>query len=625
MCNIFACANIASNFVGIPSPIVTPITEVLEQQSATIEAAQSNATSSSRNDTALSVSVVTWNFAEKCPTENDVGFLKDLKGKDIIVLGVQECEDIKPRRHEGHRSRAWRALQKKVLGKQYKCIAQHKMGGLQMAVYGTKKASKLIQGMQILDVACGVGNVLTNKGGICVLLRIKGKTVSFINGHFAAHQNKVQERNADFHRILSSITARAQPRWLVKDLAAKRKRAAKIAKMNGGEPWLEQVFQFAGMPDDKGFAGRVRPAQLSPKSFESIPSLGSDDEELSDNRSRRKGVSGMKGKRKSAARSRDRSSKRRGNAQRDGASNFSSMLGNAEESIGLKMRKFGGASAEKTGPIVPTKRKPFKKPKSGRVSIDEDDNDDSGDADTMDAKLAKSDLPFSQLLGPIGDKLQSISSRPSKSTFEYPQAPPQASAAAPLELSTRNVHPTLEDIPFDAMVFLGDFNYRVDLPRMEMELFKERHFPSALTQFPTTTAVAPILATTANNSNLLAPDEPLAQLRSLLNFDQLVRERMLGKVFRGFREGSIAFLPTFKYDKGSSKFDTSAKARCPAWTDRILYASASEHGIDTTGGTEERIDVVRGSRSRLVLEEYYCIDSRHSDHRPVGANFILLV
>lgn len=93
--------------------------------------------------------------------------------------------------YPGHRSKAWRALQDASLGKTFTCLAQHKMGGLQIAVYAKKNIANKIQGTQILDVACGVGNVLTNKGAICVLLRIKGKTLALINAHLAAHVGKV--------------------------------------------------------------------------------------------------------------------------------------------------------------------------------------------------------------------------------------------------------------------------------------------------------------------------------------------------------------------------------------------------------------------------------------------------
>ena len=137
------------------------------------------------------ISVVTWNLAEKSPSKKDCTFLKNYRDEDIVVLGVQECEDVRPRRQEGHRSRAWKTLQSSALGKIFTCIAQHRMGGLQLAVYVKKRIANKIKGTQILDVACGVGNVLTNKGAICVLLRIQGKTLAFVNAHLAAHVGKV--------------------------------------------------------------------------------------------------------------------------------------------------------------------------------------------------------------------------------------------------------------------------------------------------------------------------------------------------------------------------------------------------------------------------------------------------
>jgi hypothetical protein len=142
--------------------------------------------------TSFNVSVVTWNLAEKKVTEADSNFLKLQKDNDFIVLGVQECENIKPRREEGHRSKAWRIIQRNALGKSFECVAEHKMGGLQIAVFAKKNVAKHVQGLQIIDVACGIGNVLANKGAVCILMRMKGKTVALINAHLAAHKTKVE-------------------------------------------------------------------------------------------------------------------------------------------------------------------------------------------------------------------------------------------------------------------------------------------------------------------------------------------------------------------------------------------------------------------------------------------------
>lgn len=139
----------------------------------------------------LQASVVSWNMAEKAPTDDDCSFIKLYRDDDIVVFGIQECENIRPRRNEGHRSRKWRSIQSKMLGRSFRCIARHKMGGLLLAVYIRKTLSKEIEGLQISDVACGVGNVLTNKGAVSVVLRIRDKTVALINSHLAAHQSHV--------------------------------------------------------------------------------------------------------------------------------------------------------------------------------------------------------------------------------------------------------------------------------------------------------------------------------------------------------------------------------------------------------------------------------------------------
>lgn len=62
-------------------------------------------------------------------------------------------------------------------------------------------------------------------------------------------------------------------------------------------------------------------------------------------------------------------------------------------------------------------------------------------------------------------------------------------------------------------------------------------------------------------------------IESLLPHDQLRMQQQKGKAFHeGWREGSITFLPTYKYDVGSvARFDSSEKHRGPSWCDRILY------------------------------------------------------
>ncbi|KAK9838926.1 hypothetical protein WJX74_006037 [Apatococcus lobatus] len=70
------------------------------------------------------------------------------------------------------------------------------------------------------------------------------------------------------------------------------------------------------------------------------------------------------------------------------------------------------------------------------------------------------------------------------------------------------------------------------------------------------------------------------QMYELLKpLDQLLAERARGVVFQDFQEGDIQFPPTFKYDLGSDRYDTSSKKRIPSWTDRILWRLRCEPGM----------------------------------------------
>lgn len=119
----------------------------------------------------------------------------------------------------------------------------------------------------------------------------------------------------------------------------------------------------------------------------------------------------------------------------------------------------------------------------------------------------------------------------------------------------------------DACIYMGDLNYRVNGRKEDVEYLI--------------------------SVGLLAP---------LRIGDQLWYQMLKNKIFSGFSEGFLDFAPTFKFNAGSSEYDTSQKNRIPSWTDRIIYKS----------------------RNILKLINYDSINSTfNSDHRPVYAQFTL--
>ena len=98
----------------------------------------------------------------------------------------------------------------------------------------------------------------------------------------------------------------------------------------------------------------------------------------------------------------------------------------------------------------------------------------------------------------------------------------------------------------DLLLFFGDMNYRIDVSYDEA-------------------------------TSLIARGD----LAALAKQDQCSKERVAGRVFQEPRlyEGPLAFPPTYKFDKGTSTYDSSEKKRIPAWCDRVLWADASAGGV----------------------------------------------
>ncbi|PNS17746.1 hypothetical protein CAC42_3141 [Sphaceloma murrayae] len=120
---------------------------------------------------------------------------------------------------------------------------------------------------------------------------------------------------------------------------------------------------------------------------------------------------------------------------------------------------------------------------------------------------------------------------------------------------------TIED--HDSIIWLGDFNYRIGM-----------------------------------NNDRTRQLIKIGDLETLYENDQLHLQMMHGKTFPHYSEARITFLPTYKFNNGTDDYDTSEKARIPAWCDRILS---------------------KGDNLRQL--DYDTAPLRFSDHRPVYATF----
>jgi hypothetical protein len=361
----------------IPMPSIAAVKETFLKQDKDIKT-QDDRNSEQNDDDCVTLSVVTWNLGEAEPSEKEASFFRRFRKSDFVMIGAQECEEIKPRRTEGRRSRHLRRISIMMLGEKYIPLAIHSLGGIQCALYCHRDVLGDVEMIDLADVTCGVGGVFHNKGAIGIYLKLKRRgpdenstmisRILLVSGHLAAHVKNVDARNSDFKRIVSELEAQAPARFL------RPKRNA------DGSP-----------------------------------------------------------------------------AECDGAHLLSSM---------------------------------------------------------------------------------------------------------------------------DHIFFVGDLNYRIDLPREYVE-----HCIIDVQQCRS--------KGTHSRANVL--------MKNLLRRDQLLQAIASGQAFSNFNEGEITFLPTFKFDKGTSNYDTSHKQRVPAWTDRIVFRS----------------------NKVSVLEYDSAAEAKHSDHRPVFGTFKL--
>ncbi|XP_041667481.1 inositol polyphosphate 5-phosphatase K [Cheilinus undulatus] len=108
--------------------------------------------------------------------------------------------------------------------------------------------------------------------------------------------------------------------------------------------------------------------------------------------------------------------------------------------------------------------------------------------------------------------------------------------------------------------------------------------------------------------------------------DQLNMAKNTESILEGFIEGPLKFPPTYKFDVGTHTYDTSAKKRKPAWTDRILWRHRRTGSpVPTHNAALQRgLTSWLGGATKVTQHAYRShMGFTISDHKPVSALFSL--
>lgn len=127
---------------------------------------------------------------------------------DIVAIGLQEIVDVNGAgnliiEHDG--SQIWMEMLGERLGVDYTVVVSKHYVGVWLGVWVRKELLPFISGVSVDTVGVGLLGVAGNKGAVVARMLVHNRSICFVSAHFAAHEQFVNERNANYASIRSRI------------------------------------------------------------------------------------------------------------------------------------------------------------------------------------------------------------------------------------------------------------------------------------------------------------------------------------------------------------------------------------------------------------------------------------
>lgn len=195
---------VARLFQTADKPFLELLIHVLSGRTKTVGVARSTEVHSEKNESHqsiytkgcdnLKVFLGTFNLGNAAPPLTDQlrTFIPGVC--EIIVVGVQEAK-----------YQSWMSCLAGHLGGEYYLVSTEWLMEIGLAVFALRQYRSRISDVTSCSVATGIGNVLGNKGGVCIHFCIDDTSFCFVNSHLAAHQQRTQNRHTDVERICRQL------------------------------------------------------------------------------------------------------------------------------------------------------------------------------------------------------------------------------------------------------------------------------------------------------------------------------------------------------------------------------------------------------------------------------------
>lgn len=157
----------------------------------------------------LTIFVGTWNVGKSGPVEDLSQFIPP-NAYDAYAIGMQECPHtqrdawvVEFQRQLGGFAKEYSSLAEKDRDEQsnYEIVGNVKLWEISLVVFARKDIAYKVTCREAATVACGVGDVLGNKGGASVFFRYEDTTICFVTCHLAARAERIKERRQDFLKL----------------------------------------------------------------------------------------------------------------------------------------------------------------------------------------------------------------------------------------------------------------------------------------------------------------------------------------------------------------------------------------------------------------------------------------
>ena len=514
----------------------------------------------------LRVVVATWNLHGKEAPDNLMPWLGGaVATPDVYAIGTQEAQRgieasvLLPSKAQ------WLGRLETALGPRYKCVGSQALVAIHLAVFVRTRLLPQVAHVQSAHVSTGLSTgfagSLGNKGGVAIALTLGHTSFLFVNAHLAAHQHKVAERNADFHRIDTGLPLRpfgTSMRRSVSSPAAltiapptylRHTSATSPTYLAREPPTLDRIWSSSsGISSGDGISARLETgvtgsaAEGAPPQSQSPPPQPEQQQQPEPP------------------------------AQQPETGrlvfyiippNTAPLTTSTRTNHGTTQLPASAtaSSATATGPPASVTASLALADPAAAVPTDSTAADDPASTDAAAAPLGSAAVIEATLTAATASVVPSSSGNSSGGDGD--------GAGVGGSSNPRNAHgnaPTLSErcaehggsatAAFDRTFWFGDLNYRINGNRAMMDAL-----------------LAPADARARSSAEWRGEAAHWAHSRAvLLANDQLRTQMASGAAFGEFCEGAIHFRPTYKYDKKQNEmYDLSEKLRIPAYTDRVLW------------------------------------------------------